>query len=302
MAQAFQKLGRYLIISEIAKGGMATIYRANLIGVAGFEKDVAIKKILPYWSHQKEFVDMLIDEAKVLVHLHHNNIVQVFELGKEKDSYFIVMEYVEGFDLKKVIKKLREQNKKLDLSLSCFIIKQICRGLEFAHSRKNKKGNPLNIVHRDISPQNILVNLEGDVKITDFGIAKVIGKSSETATGVLKGKFSYMSPEQALGQNIDLRTDIFALGSVFYELVFGQKCFDGKNDLDIIDKVKNAQVSFPEEIPDIQLDIFHRALAQNTNHRYQYVAEMRDEIEEMERELNLKASTNDLKSLLVEIF
>ncbi len=234
MSIAAQKLGRYIIIEEIATGGMATIYRAKLIGAAGFEKEVAIKKILSYWTHQKEFVDMLIDEAKTLVHLHHNNIVQVFELAKEADNYFVVMEFVKGWDLKKIINQLKQQNKKFPRELCLFIVKEICQGLQFAHTRKNSQGEDLQIVHRDISPQNILISREGNVKIADFGIAKIRGKSSETITGVLKGKFSYMSPEQARGEDVDARSDVFALGLLFFELLYGKKCFTGKNDLEIL--------------------------------------------------------------------
>jgi serine/threonine protein kinase len=299
---AFQKLGRYLIVDEIASGGMATIYRAKLIGVEGFEKEFAIKKILPFWSHQKEFIDMLVDEAKVLVPLHHNNIVQVFELSKEGDHYFIVMEYVDGFDLKTILSRLRVQNKKIPLDLSCQIVKQICVGLEFAHTRKNKESTSLNIVHRDISPQNILISREGEVKITDFGIAKIIGKSSETATGVLKGKFSYMSPEQAMGADIDARTDVFALGALFYEMVFGKKCFDGRNDFEIIERVKNADVSYSEDTINPLLKILTKALARDKNERTASASEMRANIEKMERDLGFFTDNEKLKNFLSENF
>lgn len=299
---AFQKLGRYLIVDEIASGGMATIYRAKLIGVEGFEKEFAIKKILPFWSHQKEFIDMLVDEAKVLVPLHHNHIVQVFELSKEDDHYFIVMEYVDGFDVKTVLSRLHAQGKKLPLDLCCQIIKQICLGLEFAHTRKNKDGTTLNIVHRDISPQNILISREGDVKITDFGIAKIIGKSSETAAGVLKGKFSYMSPEQAMGADVDARTDIFALGALFYEMVFGKKCFDGRNDFEIIERVKQAEVSYSEDTINPLLNILTRALARDKNERYASASEMRSAIEKMERDLGFFVDSEKLKNFLSENF
>src|SRR5687767_6952669 len=148
--EAFQKLGRYLLMGEIASGGMATVYRGKLLGIEGFEKDVAIKKILPVWSHNKEFVDMLIDEAKVLVHLHHNNIVQVIELGRESESFFIVMEFVDGFDLKKILTRLKQDNQTLPLELCLYLTREICLGLEFAHTRKNRNNQPLSIVHRDI--------------------------------------------------------------------------------------------------------------------------------------------------------
>lgn len=302
MARAFQKLGRYLIVSEIARGGMATVYRAKLMGAAGFEKDVAIKKILPYWSHQKEFVDMLINEAKILVHLHHNNIVQVIELGKEGESYFIVMEYVNGFDLRRVLKRLKETGQRLSLGLACFIIKEVCQGLSFAHSRRNIRGEPLNIVHRDISPQNILINREGAVKITDFGIAKSMGRTQETATGVLKGKFSYMSPEQALGQRVTHHTDIFAVGSLFFELITGQKCFDGDNDLEIIEKVKTAQIAQPADIPAPLLKIIHKAMAKTPADRFKTAEELRLAIARAEKQLGLAADSQALQTFLENLF
>ena len=300
--QAFQKLGRYLIVGEIAKGGMATIYRAKLIGVEGFEKDVAIKKILPYWSDQQEFVDMLIDEAKILVRLQHNNIVQIFELAKEKDTYFIVMEFVKGFDLKKIISKLKKAQKPFPLNLACYIIKEICKGLDFAHSRKGSDSHPLNIVHRDISPQNIMVNTDGNVKITDFGIAKIMGRSTETAAGALKGKFSYMSPEQALGRDINSLTDIFALGALFYELVFLTKCFDGKNDLEIIEKVKDANIDLPAGCDPNLAGILLKAMSREADHRYQNTMLLRSDIRELEKTQRCHADQDDLKNFLAVLF
>lgn len=298
MPTALQKLGRYLIVSEIARGGMAHIYRAKLIGVAGFERDVAIKKILPYWSHQQDFINMLIDEAKILVHLQHKNIVPVFELGKEKNNYFIVMEYVSGLDLRRLLSKLKEKNISLPLDLCCYIIKEVCLALDFAHNKENQSGQSLEIVHRDISPQNILINWQGETKLTDFGIAKVQGKTKETATGVLKGKFSYMSPEQALGSSIDHRTDLFALGLVFYELFEGEKYFSGKNDLAILEKVKHGQDPLSKNIPLPLRLLLEKSLQKNTFHRFQTALEFKNAVESVEKKLNLNATSKDLKDFL----
>lgn len=298
MTEVYQKLGRYHIVREIAHGGMATVYRGILAGVEGFEKDVAIKKIQPFWSQQKEFVDMLIDEARTLLHLHHPNIVEVIELGKENDVYFIVMEYVDGFDLRTIIKKLQATQKTFPTDLACAIIKQVCFGLEFAHSRKNKAGETLNIVHRDISPQNIMISCDGHVKIADFGIAKIRGKSTETAAGFLKGKFSYMSPEQATGTGVDARTDIFALGTVLYELLAGVKCFDGQSDLEIIEKVKRVEANFTL-IGNLRLrQIVQRALSQESVSRYQTATALRHDLEAFEKENNITVDANDLKDFL----
>jgi|GEM_PF-3267961 serine/threonine protein kinase len=297
-----QKLGRYLLVDEIASGGMATVYRGKLLGIEGFEKDVAVKKILPVWSHNREFVTMLIDEAKVLVPLQHNNIVQVFELGKDGEAYFLVMEYVDGFDLRALLSRLKVKKRRLPLTLACYIMQQICLGLDFAHTRKNNTGKALQLVHRDISPQNILLSREGNVKITDFGIAKAIGRTTETATGILKGKFSYMSPEQALGQNIDHRSDIFALGALFYEMIFGEKCFEGHNDLEILEKVKHAKVLFTDDTLSSLVSIISKALAREPANRYQSAADLLTDITAFEHEQTLRATGMDLKFFLAEFF
>ncbi len=295
-----QKLGRYRIVSEIAKGGMAQIYRAQLLGIAGFAKDVAIKKILPFWSANEEFIGMLIDEAKILVQLQHPNIVQVFELGKEHDAFFIVMEYVQGLDLRSLTKILQEQNHKLPQPLIAYIIKQICLGLDFAHHKTDTNAAPLHIVHRDISPQNILIGCEGEIKITDFGIAKTTQKTTHTQTGVLKGKFSYMSPEQALGEDIDQQTDIFALGLLLFELLHGHKCFDGKNDFEIIDKVKNAAIAIDENLDTDLKAILHTSLATHKVNRYTTALEMYHDLEAWEKSLSQKCLARDLKVFLKE--
>lgn len=302
MSNAFQKLGRYLLVEEIASGGMAIIYRAKLIGVEGFEKEFAIKKILPYWSYKPEFITMLIDEAKVLVHLHHDNIVQVFELDKDRDAYFIVMEFVDGFDLKKILKTLHAANKTLPLDLICYITREISQGLTFAHTRRDADGNPLGIVHRDISPQNILLSLEGQVKVTDFGIAKIPGKTTKTQTGILKGKFSYMSPEQAMGKTIDQQTDVFALGSLIYEMVMDRKCFDGDNDFEIIEKVKHSQVELPADLHPKLAALITRALSLRQEDRYLTIEALRLDLEKFSTSLPRRADATDLKIFLESLF
>lgn len=306
MKSQIQQLGRYLLVEKIASGGMADVYRGKLFGIEGFEKDVAIKKILPYWSGNQEFINMLVDEAKVLLHLTHANIVQVFELNKEDETYYIVMEYVDGVDLRSLIKQLKKKGRKFSPSLVCYIAQQILNGLLFAHERKDRHSRPLGIVHRDISPQNILLSSEGEVKITDFGIARVIGKTTETTTGTLKGKFAYMSPEQALGQKVDHRTDIFALGILLYEMVTGERCFKGDNDLKTLESVKEARIVFPKEtleiIPSQLVDIILGALKKNKEERFQTAAGLRNEIRSLENTMGYLVSPSDLKQLILEIF
>jgi len=291
-------MGRYLITEEIASGGMATVYKAKLKGVQGFEKDVAIKKILPAWSQEKEFIDMLIDEAKVLVHLQHANIVQIFELAKYRENYFIAMEFVDGINLRRLIQIINQNKTKIPLSIACFIIKEVCTGLEFAHSKKNDRGESLNIVHRDISPQNILISYDGQVKITDFGIARIKGRSTETACGTLKGKFSYMSPEQATVSLVDHRSDLYSLALVFSELLTGKKYYDGSHDFAILEKVKESRIKFSQLIPNEVKPLLKFALQKDPNHRYSRIAELRCDIEQLEKDNNLNTTPLQLSDFL----
>lgn len=301
MPKAYQKLGRYLLGAEIASGGMAMVYRAKFVGVAGFEKEFAVKKILPQWSHDAQFARMLIDEAKVLVRLHHPNIVQVFELGLDAGTYFIVMEYVDGWDLRAVLRRLKRSGRELPLPILAHVVKNVCLGLEFAHARHDGNGEPLGIVHRDVSPQNVLLSRDGQVKLTDFGIAKMSGKTTTTRSGVLKGKYAYMSPEQALGREVDQRSDVFSFGALLYEMAVGKKCFEGANDLATLENVKRAQVILPAGLPPVLKRILSRALTADKNGRYRDASEMRRELEVFETGLPERADAEDLKKFLSEL-
>lgn len=283
---------------------MADVYRGKLLGVEGFEKDVAVKKILPYWSANREFVDMLIDEAKVLLYLTHPNIVQVFELNKEEETYFLVMEYVDGVDLRRLTSTLSERGEVVPVSLAVFISQQICHGLQYAHEKKDRHSKAMGIVHRDISPQNILLSADGEVKITDFGIAKVMGKTTETVTGTLKGKFAYMSPEQALGQTVDARCDIFALGIILYEMVTGERAFKGANDLETLESVKNAEVVFPfvaRGLPKELKEIIGACLKKEKEKRYSSISELREALRKLEQNMGYLVSPSDLRAYLYDV-
>ncbi|MBF0492899.1 MAG: serine/threonine protein kinase [Deltaproteobacteria bacterium] len=265
------QLGRYQLTDKLALGGTAEIFKAKLLGVEGFEKTVVIKRILPHWSSNHNFISMLIDEAKIMVKLSHERIVQVYELGKEEDNYYIAMEYVHGVDLKRLRDWLTRNKTKLSLAEVVHITIEVLRGIDYIHRQKDEEGKNLQIVHRDISPQNILISIEGTLKITDFGIAHAASRSYETATGVLKGKFAYMSPEQAQGSLLDQRTDIFALGIIFYELLSGQRMLSGRSDLQVLEQVKNFNVDrFPLQWPDDKelCHIIRRALESDLKKRY----------------------------------
>ncbi|MCC6273072.1 MAG: protein kinase [Deltaproteobacteria bacterium] len=247
MTRAFPvQFGRYLLVDKIASGGMAEIFRAKLVGVEGFEKNVVIKRIHPFWSERRDFITMLVDEAKLLVHLNHPNIVQVYELGREGETYFIAMEFVEGVDLRQLQNRLKTLGLRMPPEIAAAVCLESLKGLHYAHERSLKERGRLGIVHRDVSPQNILLSFEGEVKVTDFGIAKAMTQTHETQTGVLKGKYAYMSPEQAVGAPLDARSDLFACGIVLYELLFERRLFAGKNDLETLENVRRAQVPWPE--------------------------------------------------------
>ncbi|HDS09241.1 MAG TPA: serine/threonine protein kinase [Firmicutes bacterium] len=282
MADELHSFGNYEILEKIASGGMASVFLAKRRGMHGFEKIVAIKKILEHLADNEEFLDMFINEAKLAAQLTHQNIVQIFELGKIGNSFFMVMEYVKGQDLRQIIKT--SISKKINIPLlSLEIIRQVCSGLDYAHRKRDLNNVSLNVVHRDISPQNIRISYEGEIKIVDFGIAKAATQNESTRAGVLKGKVSYMSPEQAWGKVIDHRSDIFSTGIILYELITGIKCFKGETPLETLEYVREAKFTPPKEvnpkIPNEICEIIKKSLTKNPLDRYQYASEMKDDIE-----------------------
>lgn len=265
--------GNYELLDLIARGGMAEIYRAKMrTGIDGFEKPVAIKKILPNLAENEDFITMLIDEARISVSLNHANIAQVYDLGRVEDSYYIAMEYVPGIDLAGVIKKLGRDGYLLPLDHACFITKELCAGLYFAHRKTDDNGNLLGIVHRDISPHNVLVSFTGDVKIIDFGVAKASVKLGQTRMGVIKGKLLYMAPEQARAQAIDARADIFSVGLCLYRMLTGHLPFEADNEFQIYNNVLTKPIEPPNKLnPEIPAElnaIVMKALARDLDARY----------------------------------
>jgi len=202
------KFGNYLLLERIAVGGMAEVFVAKAFGVEGFERLLAIKKILPTMGEDAEFIHMFVDEARIAVQLSHANIVQVLELGKYDENLYIAMEYISGRDLRQLVARFRKREQSVPVPQACLIVAEVCEALDYAHRKRDAQGRPLGIVHRDVSPQNVLVSFEGEVKLIDFGIAKAESRLQKTQSGILKGKFSYMSPEQVKGQPIDGRSDV----------------------------------------------------------------------------------------------
>jgi serine/threonine protein kinase len=275
--------GPYRLLQRVAVGGMAEVFKAKRSGVEGFEKVVAVKRILPHLSDNKEFVDMFVDEAKMVAGLTHPNIVQIFDLGRIEKSYYIAMEYVQGRDLRSILRRARERAIRVPLDLCALIASRVCSALEYAHRKKDDRGQPMMTVHRDISPQNILISFEGDVKLTDFGIAKAASKATVTEAGALRGKLLYMSPEQAWGKPMDRRSDLFSLGIVFYEMVTDHKPFLGSSEVSILETVRECKVPPPSslnrEVPPALERVVMKALERDPERRYQDAAEMYRDLE-----------------------
>lgn len=265
--------GRYDLIDLIARGGMAEVYRARSFGVEGFEKTVVIKRILPEFSENRRFVEMFINEAKIAVNLSHANIVQVFDLGRdEKGLYYIAMEYVAGMDMADMLRRCLARGHSFPVELAVYCAAEACKGLEYAHRRRGPDLAPLNIVHRDVSPHNLLVSFEGEVKLTDFGIARAKNAVVEPSTSAVQGKFSYMAPEQAAGAEVDGRADIFSLGVVLYEVLTGVNPFRDASGQKTLERVRKGQsIPIQEVKPDIAPElrkVVETAIAPAPDDRY----------------------------------
>jgi serine/threonine protein kinase len=298
--------GKYYLLELISVGGMAEIYKAKAFGVEGFERLLAVKKILSSIAEDESFIEMFVDEAKIAGQLNHPNIAQIFDLGKVDDSYYIALEYISGEDLKTIFERARRIGAEVDIPQICYIVMKVCEGLEYAHNKKDSQGNPLNIVHRDISPQNILLSYEGEVKIIDFGIAKAQGKTSQTQVGVLKGKFSYMSPEQVRGLHVDHRSDIFSLGIVLYEMLTLERLFLGESDFDTLEKIRKVEMSPPSlynpNIPDELEEIVLKALAQDPDDRFQSTGAFAEALERFMRNQDYYYKNTDLADFMKDAF
>jgi eukaryotic-like serine/threonine-protein kinase len=298
--------GKYYLLERVNIGGMAEIYKAKAFGVEGFERLLAVKKILASIAEDESFINMFIDEAKIAGQLNHPNIAQIFDLGKVDGSYFIAMEYISGKDLKTIFERARRLGEKVSIPRVCHLMMKSCEGLGHAHHKKDAQGRDLNIVHRDVSPQNVLLSYEGEVKIIDFGIAKAQGKTSQTQVGILKGKFSYMSPEQVRGLHIDHRSDIFSLGIVLYELLTLERLFLGDSDFDTLEKIRKVEMSPPTlynpHIPKELEDIVLKALAKSPEDRYQTSYELADALEQFMRNQGYYFTNKDLGAYMKEAF
>jgi serine/threonine-protein kinase len=277
--------GNYVLLERIGMGGMAEVFRAASVGVEGFERPVAIKRILPNLAADEDFVKMFVDEAKIAVQLQHPNIVEIFDLARAEDDLFIAMEYVHGKDLRAILDKIQGpdgRGGRIPIEVAVHVTMKVCEALHHAHFAHGQSGQPLGIIHRDISPQNVIVSYDGDVKVTDFGLAKAAGRAVQTQAGVVKGKLAYMSPEQLRGLPIDQRSDVYGVGILLWEMLTGVRLFLGKNDQETLRKVYHAQVPPPRTVrPDIHPElelIVMRSLEREVGPRYGTAEEMQDDL------------------------
>lgn len=285
MQHAGQQAGNYVLLERIGMGGMAEVFRAASRGVEGFERPVAIKRILPNLTADDDFVKMFVDEAKIAVQLQHPNIVEIFDLARDEDDLFIAMEYVHGKDLRAILDRVQGpdgRRGRLPIELAVHLTARICDALHHAHFAHGPSGQPLGIIHRDVSPQNVIVSFDGEVKVTDFGLAKAAGRAVQTQAGVVKGKLAYMSPEQLRGQPIDQRSDVYGVGILLWEMLTGLRLFLGKNDQETLRRVYQAQVQSPRAVrPELHPELERialRALAKDIADRYATAEEMQEDL------------------------
>ncbi|HEX9801331.1 MAG TPA: TonB family protein [Thermoanaerobaculia bacterium] len=300
------EFGQYTLLERIALGGMAEVWKARMKGVEGFRKTVAIKKILPHLTDSTDFVTMFVDEAKLAAQLNHTNIIHIYDLGKIADDYYIAMEYVDGKDLRTILNAARERDSPLPLSLALLVASRLAAALDHAHRQKDFEGRPLGLVHRDVSPQNVLISFDGDIKLCDFGIVKAVSKASKTQMGALKGKLQYMSPEQAWGRPVDARSDIFSLGTLLFEMLTGRRLFAGESEMSVLDAVREGRIQAPRDLdPRIPLEVnatVLKALSREPKDRYGTAGDLQREIDAILASLKPAPSQRDLALYVQRLF
>ncbi len=297
--------GKYEVVRRLDAGGMAEVFIAKAIGAAGITKTVAIKRVLPHLSANDKFVRMFLDEARVGMRLSHANIVQVFDVGEADGTFYIVMEFIKGVSLRKVLDVTSEQNRAVPVGTAVYLAAEAARGLGYAHRAVDEDGRPLKIVHRDVSPPNILLSEQGEVKVSDFGLAKAASQLERTDPGVVKGKFSYLAPEAIDGLEVDHRADIFALGVVLFEVLTGRKLFCGETDYQTVQLVSRCHVPpiglLNPQVPTLLDDIVHKALVRDRDHRYQTAEEFAEALTGFLYAASLKATSKQVADLVAEV-
>ncbi len=301
-----ETFGRYQLIRKIATGGMGAVYLARQKGPVGFEKLLVVKRILPHLAEEEEFIEMFFDEARIAAVLNHPNIAQIYDLGDVDGTYYIAMEYVHGDSLRQVNARARSKQKAMPLGLCCRVVADAASGLDSAHHAKRPDGRPLGLIHRDVSPQNILLGFNGCVKLIDFGVAKAANKVSSTVTGAIKGKYAYMSPEQARGDDLDHRSDVFGLGVILYEQLTSARLFKRETDTATLKAVLTAKVvppsgvvkGLPKQIDSIVL----KALERDRAARWQTAAELQLALEDFIVRQQLPATSAHLAGFMKALY
>jgi eukaryotic-like serine/threonine-protein kinase len=299
--------GKYLLLRQLAIGGMAEVYLARQSGPAGFEKECVIKRILPSLAADQQFVNMFLDEARIAARLSHPNIVQIFDLGSiGEGDYFLAMEHVHGVDLQQIEEAEAQRGGRMPLSIAVRIASNVAEGLEHAHRATDARGKVMGLVHRDVTPSNVIISFDGVSKILDFGIAKAVAKKGRTEVGVIKGKIPYMSPEQVQGEPLDFRSDIFSLGTMMYELTTGHKPFEGEGPADLSMKILHSEPRAPdfyvERFPAGLTEIIERAMEKKPDARWQSARELHEALEEFLLHGGIRCTSHDVAAYLEGLF
>jgi len=299
------QFGKYTLFERIGRGGMAEVFKGRIQGPAGFERVFVVKRILPHLSDDSSFIKMFVEEAKLSARLNHPNIVHIFELGAVEGEYFISMEYIRGHDLSETMRAIWKALGAPRPELVSYIGREACRGLGYAHNLTDENGRPLGMIHRDVSPSNVMLSYEGAVKLLDFGIAKALGDSAEpTKNGTMKGKYAYMAPEQTEGDNIDNRSDIFAIGIVLHEVLTGRRLFKGQNDVQTIERVRRCDVPPPSAqnpaVPRELDQIILKALQRDPARRWSNAADMADALDDVVHAARFQPT--HLQQILYDLF
>jgi len=282
--QGRQRVDRYELVGEIASGGMATVYLARLGGVGGFQRFVAMKRLHPHLQNEKEFVEMFLDEARLSAAIHHPNVVSIVEVGASPVGYYLVMEYVEGDTLARIIARSASNGQRIPTPIALRIVIDTLQGLHAAHELRDDRGESVELVHRDVSPQNVLVGIDGIARITDFGVARAVSRLGSTRVGQLKGKLAYMAPEQAQGDALDRRADVFSAGVLTWETLAAKRLFKADNEAATLQRVMNEEIPLLTRIaPHLSREVaeaVHRALERDPDKRYTTAAQFADALEE----------------------
>ncbi|MDX1996492.1 MAG: TonB family protein [Thermoanaerobaculia bacterium] len=304
--EAGQRFGQYLLLEKIGVGGMAEVWRARSQGVEGFQKTVAIKRILPHLTDSADFVTMFVDEAKLAAQLNHDNIIQIFDLGKIGDDYYMAMEYVEGENLRGILNKARDRGEPIPAAVALQIAVRLASALGYAHRKRDFEGQELGLVHRDVSPQNVLVSYEGNVKLCDFGIVKAVARTGHTQMGALKGKLQYMSPEQAWGRPVDARSDLFSVGVLLFEMLTGRRLFTGDSEMQLLEAVRDCRIQAPSdinaEIPVAVDVVVAKALAREPADRYQSADELIQALQGLLAKMHPQPSVREVTAYMRALF